>query len=167
MVESASQAKPGDDDTGTGESAVRNVLLVLHILAGSLGLLVGPLAMLAPKRRGRHPLLGRAYQAATAVLCLTAFGLVLYRPGLWWLAVIAAATWAAALGGWWAARRRFPGWTVWHLNLMCSSYISFVTAFLVVNLGLASPIAWIAPTVLGTPLIARANARLGAAAAPR
>jgi len=34
---------------------------------------------------------------------------------------------------------------------MCGSYISFVTAFLVVNLGLGSPVAWLASTVVGTP----------------
>jgi Predicted membrane protein (DUF2306) len=139
---------------------MREILLGVHIAVGTVGLLVGPAAMLAPKRRGRHPTLGRVYQISTAVLCLSAFGLVAYRPSLWWLGVIASATWAAALGGWWAARRRPPGWVRWHLNLMCSSYISFVTALLVVNLGFGSPIAWIAPTLVGTPLIARANARV-------
>lgn len=139
---------------------MRDTILAVHIAAGTLGLILGPLAMLAPKRPGRHPRLGMAYQASTAVLCLSAMGLVVYRPGLWWLGVIAVATWAAALGGWWCARRRFRGWILWHLNLMCSSYISFVTAFLVVNLGLHSLIAWIAPTLAGTPLIARGNARV-------
>lgn len=139
---------------------MREILLAAHIAAGSLGLLVGPLAMLAPKRPGRHPKLGAAYQISTAVLCLSAFGLVAYRPGLWWLGLIAAATWASALGGWWAARCRFHGWVPWHLNLMCSSYISFVTAFLVVNLGLNSAVAWIAPTLVGAPLIARGNFRV-------
>lgn len=134
-------------------------MLAVHIAAGSLGLVVGPLAMLAPKRPGRHPKLGTTYQISTAILCLSAWGLVAYRPDLWWLGVIAAATWAAALGGWWAARRRFHGWVLWHLNLMCGSYISFVTAFLVVNLGLKSVVAWIVPTLVGAPLIARGNLR--------
>lgn len=123
--------------------------------------------MLAPKRPGRHPKLGMIYQISTAALCLSAFGLVAYRPGLWWLGVIAAATWASALGGWWAARRRFRGWVPWHLNLMCGSYISFVTAFLVVNLGLNSPVAWIAPTLVGAPLIARGNRRVAPETAAR
>ena len=139
---------------------MREILLGVHIAAGSVGLVIGPLAMLAPKRAGRHTRLGLAYQAATMVLCLSALGLVAYRPALWWLGVIAAATWAAALGGWWMARRRPRGWVQWHLNLMCSSYISFVTALLVVNLGLGSPVAWIAPTLVGAPLIARANVRV-------
>ncbi len=134
-------------------------VITIHVIAGSLGLLAGPAAMLAPKRPGGHPRLGYAYQALTAALCLTAFGLVAFRPTLWWLGLIAAATWAAALGGWWARRRRFNGWPAWHIGLMCGSYISFVTAFLIVNLGLGSPLAWIAPTLIGTPLIARTTAR--------
>ena len=138
---------------------MHSFVIMIHVAAGSLGLLVGPAAMLAPKRAGRHPALGLAYQALTATLCLTAFGLVAYRPALWWLGVIGAATWAAALGGWWVRRRHFAGWLTWHIGLMCGSYISFVTAFLVVNLGLGSPLAWIAPTLVGTPLIARATVR--------
>lgn len=134
-------------------------VIMVHVAAGSLGLLVGPAAMLVPKRPGRHPWLGRAYQGLTAALCLSAFGLVSYKPSLWWLGVIGAVTWAAALGGWWVRRRRFNGWLPWHIGLMCGSYISFSTAFLVVNLGLGSPLAWIAPTVVGTPLIARATVR--------
>ncbi len=139
---------------------MRTGLLTVHILAGTLGLLVGPAAMLAPKRPGLHPRLGLTYQVLTGLLCASAFGLVALKPSLWWLGVIAMATWAAALGGWWARRRRFSGWLLWHVGLMCGSYISFVTAFLVVNLGLGSPIAWIAPTVVGTPLIARTSVRV-------
>lgn len=134
-------------------------VITIHVLAGSLGLLVGPAAMLAPKRPGRHPHLGRAYQACTAALCLTALGLVAFRPTLWWLGVIAVATWAAALGGWWVRRRGCNGWVAWHIGLMCGSYISFVTAFLIVNLGLGSPVAWISPTLIGSPLIALATVR--------
>lgn len=135
-------------------------LLVVHVLAGGIGLLVGPVAMLAPKRTGWHPRLGLAYQALTAALCLSAFGLVVEKPALWWLGVIAAATWSAALGGWWVRRRRFHGWLLWHIGLMCGSYISFVTAFLVVNLGLGSPVAWVVPTLIGTPMIARTTLRV-------
>jgi len=40
---------------------------------------------------------------------------------------------------------------------MAGSYVSLVTALLVVNW--SSPLAWILPTVIGTPLIARSAAR--------
>jgi hypothetical protein len=139
---------------------MRMFLLTVHITSGSLALLAGPLAMLAPKRPGLHPRLGRAYQLFIALLCVSALGLVIMQPGLWWLGVIAAATWAAALAGWWVRRRQPPGWLPWHVSLMCGSYISLVTALLVVNLGTRAPIAWIAPTVAGSPLIALTNIRL-------
>jgi hypothetical protein len=135
-------------------------LLAVHITSGTGALLIGPLAMLAPKRPGWHPRLGRAYQLFIALLCLSALGLVVMHPSLWWLGVIAAATWAAALGGWWMRRRQPRGWLLWHVSLMCGSYISLVTALLVVNLGLRAVIAWIAPTVVGSPLIAWTNIRL-------
>ncbi|MGC9665928.1 hypothetical protein ACNTMW_05155 [Planosporangium sp. 12N6] len=138
---------------------MRTVLLAVHIAAGATGLLLGPAIMLAPKRPGWHPRLGLVYQALVALLCLTSIGLVAFKPWLWWLAVIGVATWAVALAGWWMRRRRPAGWLPMHISLMCGSYISFVTAFLVVNLGLDSPVAWVLPTVVGSPLIALAVVR--------
>jgi hypothetical protein len=138
---------------------VRIFLLTVHITSGSLALLTGPLAMLAPKRPGRHPRLGRAYQVFIASLCLSAAGLVVLTPGLWVLGVIAALTWAAALGGWWVRRRQPRGWLQWHVSLMCGSYISLVTALFVTNVR-GVPVVWILPTVAGSPLIAWANIRL-------
>jgi hypothetical protein len=136
---------------------MHTVLLIFHVAAGTTGLILGPVAMLARKRRGRHTRAGLAYQVATAVLAVSAVGLAELNPAVWWLGIIGIATWAAALGGWWARRRRFPGWLPVHIQLMCGSYISFVTAFLVVNWW--SPVTWIAPTLVGAPLIARAAYR--------
>ncbi|MEU8616138.1 hypothetical protein AB0C29_49965, partial [Actinoplanes sp. NPDC048791] len=60
--------------------------------------------ILAPKRRGRHPMLGRAYAVSAAVLCLTAFGLVAYDPGrLVGLAVLGTLTALWVGGGVWLA----------------------------------------------------------------
>lgn len=133
-------------------------LLVVHVTAGSIGLLLGPLALRAPKRAGWHPRLGLAYQGAVAVMTTTALGLVALAPGrLWGLGLIAAATEAAALAGWRVRRRHAPGWLPQHIRLMCGSYLSFVTAALVVNW--ASPLAWVLPTLIGTPLINRAVTR--------
>src|SRR5829696_2088685 len=113
---------------------MHTVLLIFHVAAGGTGLVLGPLAMRAPKRAGRHTRLGLGYQAATSVLAISAVGLATFDwSRLWWLAAIGIATWAAALGGLYAKRRRFRGWLPVHIQLMCGSYISFVTAFLVVN----------------------------------
>jgi hypothetical protein len=136
-------------------------LLSVHVTSGSLALLAGPVAMTVPKRRGWHPRAGTWYVGLVAALCASGVGLAILRPAVWWLGIIAAATLAAALGGRQVRRRRPPYWLPWHISLMCGSYISLVTALLVVNLGLGDPIAWILPAVGGSPLIAR-RAYLGA-----
>lgn len=141
------------------------VLLTAHVAAGTVGLLLGPLALAVPKRAGWHPRLGVAYQGAVAVLAATALGLVALAPGrLWWLGLIATATEAAALAGWQVRRRHAPGWVPLHVRYMCSSYLSFLTAALVVNWG--SPLAWVLPTLIGTPLINRAVRRASHPASP-
>lgn len=137
---------------------LHTLLLVPHVAAGAVGLALGPLAMLAPKWRGRHTRLGLAYQASVAVLCVSALGLAALAPArLAGLAVISVLTEAAALVGWGLARHRPAGWLPWHIRLICGSYVSFVTAFLVVTVG--SPVAWLLPTVVASPLIARASGR--------
>ncbi len=141
-------------------------LLTVHIVAGTSGLVLAPLAMAVRKAPGRHPWLGRGYQLTIAVLTCTAVALAALHPArLWGLGVIAAGTEAAALAGWAASRRRHPGWLPRHVGLMCGSYVSLVTALLVVNWH--SPLAWLLPTVIGTPLIAGAAARAGRAAPSR
>jgi hypothetical protein len=136
------------------------VLLAIHVVFGTAGLILGPVAMTAPKRRGRHTIVGVGYQAATAGLCATAVGLAALDLSLWWLGLVALGTEATAAGGWLVQKRRRPGWLPWHVSLMCGSYVSFLTAFLVVNTK-GNPTAWIAPTVIATPLIALAARRAG------
>lgn len=137
---------------------LRELVLGVHIAAGGVGLLVGPVAMAARKRRGRHTSAGAVYLWAAGVMASTAVALASWDlAASWWLGLIAVATEAAALGGVWVRRRRRPGWRAVHVQLMCGSYISFVTAFLVVNW--ESPLAWFAPTIIGTPLILRVAGR--------
>lgn len=131
---------------------LHTLLLTAHITAGTVGLALGPLVMAASKRAGWHIRLGLTYQVVVATMTLSALGLVALAPArLWGLGLIAAATEAAALAGWVVRRRRRPGWLPRHIRLMCGSYISFVTGALVVNW--SNPLAWILPTMIGTPLI--------------
>jgi hypothetical protein len=140
------------------------VLLVVHVIAGASGLLLAGPVLFAPKRRGRHTWLGRAYAIAAVLLCLTAFGLVARDPaGLVGLAVLGVLTAGWVMIGVWLARSRprlgRPGrWRVWHLNCMGSSVIAFVTAF-AVQLADGHLVAWLAPTIIGSPLIAWRSAR--------
>jgi hypothetical protein len=112
-------------------------------------------AMTVPKRRGWHPRAGTWYVGLVAVLCASGVALAILRPAVWWLGIIAVATLAAALAGRQVRRRRPSYWLPLHVSLMCGSYISLLTALLVVNLGLGDPVAWILPAVVGSPLIAR------------
>jgi len=134
---------------------LHTIALVAHIAAGGAGLLLAGPILLAPKRRGRHTYLGRTYAIATAVLCVSAFVLAAYDPAaLWPFLIIGAATAAWAGGGVWMARRRpVRDWYIWHLNLMGSSVIAFVTAF---AMQMADNALWsvITPTLVGAPLIA-------------
>ncbi|OKI87689.1 hypothetical protein [Micromonospora sp. CB01531] len=143
---------------------MHTVLVVIHAASGTVGLLLALPVLLAPKRRGRHTLLGRMYAGAAVGLSLSAFGLFAYDPArLWGLALLGVLTLGWLLGGLWFARRRplglgGRGWRIWHLNLMGSTVIAFVTGF-AVQMSDGHLAAWLAPTVVGSVLIARATAR--------
>lgn len=151
---------------------MHTAFLTVHVICGGLGLLIGPLAMVVRKRPRRagvhwHSLLGRTYQATVTGVCLSALGLVALKPSVWWLGVIAVATQAAAFVGWVTRPTARRATLSIHVGAMCGSYISFVTAFLVVNTdGL---VWWFLPTIVGSPLIAwtsqRASSRYAVRAA--
>ena len=129
--------------------------LAVHIAAGATGLVLGPLAMRPPKRRGSHTRRGEAYHWVMLAVCVSAAGLaVLAWQRIWWFLPIAAFSYANALYGYVAAKRRRPGWLPRHVGGMGGSYIALVTALLVVNLGQELPVVWLVPTLVGSPIIA-------------
>jgi hypothetical protein len=144
------------------------VALSFHIAAGSAGLVLGPVAMFAGKRRGTHTRVGEAYHWVFVVLFVSAGALaVLNWDEVWWLAFVGLFSYAFALLGYLAAKMRWRGWMQAHVSGQGGSYIAMVTALLVVNLGAASPLAWIAPTVVGSPLIVWANFKIAAGTRPK
>lgn len=148
--------------------SAHDAALALHVAAGSTGLVLGPVAMFSAKRRGRHTQAGTVYYWAFVVLFVSALALAaLNWEQVWWLAPIGAGSYAFALSGYLAARRRRPGWLSAHVTGQGGSYIAMVTALLVVNLGAASPLAWIAPTVIGSPLIAYATFQIARGRRPK
>lgn len=145
-----------------------DAILALHIAAGTTGLVLGPVAMFAAKRRGRHTRVGEAYHWVFAVLFVSAVALALLNwHEVWWLALVGAGSYAFALLGYMAAKRRRPGWLIAHVSGQGGSYIAMVTALLVVNLGTESPLAWIAPTVVGSPIIAWVNFQIASGRRPK
>jgi hypothetical protein len=129
---------------------VRSIVLVSHIAAGAAGLLIGPAAISAAIADRRHTRPARAYRLAVTVLTATAAALVAMNFALWPFLLLAAGTAAAVL----LARIAQP--VDRHVRLVCGSYVSLVTALLVVSWG--SILAWVLPTVVGTVLVERAAA---------
>ncbi|MEA2272563.1 MAG: hypothetical protein QOI98_1271 [Solirubrobacteraceae bacterium] len=151
---------------------VYTAVIVAHAVLGTALLVVGFLALRAPKRSGgRHGRLGQAY-FAILFTCLP-LGLVIgsRHAGLSAFEVATPPTLALGLVGWIAMRRRprpFLGqpWIVAHVSGMGGSYIGVVTAGAFQTFGRLAPDSVIAavvifavPTLVGSPLIARAIAK--------
>ena len=136
-------------------------VLAAHIALGAAGLVLGVVAMVARKRQGRHTSAGRAYHWVMLGVCVTAVGLaVLDWRRLWWFLPVAAGSYAFALLGYVAARRRWEGWLAAHITGQGGSYIAMAAAVLIVNWesltgtrGVASPWAWVLPTLVGAPIL--------------
>jgi predicted naringenin-chalcone synthase len=132
---------------------VHDVVLGIHIAGGVLGLALGPLAL----SRARRPL--AAYRVAVLVVCASTLGLVAMDvSGLWPFALLALGTAALVIGGQRTRRRDV------FIRLIGGSYISLVTALLVVSWG--SVAAWLLPTLLGIPLVEWCAARTRPMPAP-
>ncbi|MVU76558.1 hypothetical protein GPX89_04785 [Nocardia sp. ET3-3] len=143
------------------------VLLALHITAGALGLLLGPVVGWADARsrpdaaRSRHSAdWWPWYLRALAAIGITATIMVLWhRTDLWWLIPLSALTYALALLGRRAAGRP-EAWTHAYVHGLGGSYIALWTATLVVAFALHGPlrgpfelVAWLGPTLLALPLL--------------
>jgi hypothetical protein len=141
-------------------------LLNIHVVAGALGLVLGPPAMWLDTRSlraGRGPAGGvsAAYPWTVLVVSLSAVVLVArYRADLWWLVPVAAVSYGLAVAGRLAAARRVRGWTHGYVHGLGGSYIALVSALLVVSLtvngpldGPAALLPWLAPTAVGVVVI--------------
>ncbi len=139
---------------------MHELLLAVHVAAGAIGLVAGPVAGVARKARGPHTVAGWTYQACCAALCLSALGLVAMSPTLWPFALIAVPTQLAAVGAVVVRRRERRGWRPLHVQLALSSYVSFVTAFVVQAAG---GFWWLVPVALGSTVVSVVTARVAAA----
>jgi hypothetical protein len=151
-------------------STVFTVFLAVHIAAGVAGLIMGPIAMRAGKRRGTHTTVGEAYHWNMLTVCVSAIVLALIH---WstsgFLLYIAIFSYAFALFGYVAAKVRWTGWLRAHVTGQGGSYIALVTAFLVVNAGGgdAPLIIWFLPTIVGSPLIVWVNRQVARGKRPK
>ena len=145
-------------------SPVFLTIVGLHVLVASVSVVSGIVAMLSPKRAGRHPTFGAIYFWSLSLVFLSATVL----SGMRWeenyhLFILGALSFAAACLGRQARRRRWRYWVRLHITGMGASYVLLLVAFYVDNgrnLPLwkeLPPIAyWLLPAAIGIPLIVRA-----------
>lgn len=138
-----------------------------HVLVGLACAVTGVVAMLSPKRRGRHSSFGTIYFWCLSAVFASASALSAVR----WseddhLFMLGALAFAAAVLGRTALRRRWRGWARLHVTGMGLSYILLLTAFYVDN-GKSLPLwrelpaitYWLLPGAVGVPFIVHALLR--------
>ncbi len=139
----------------------------VHVLMGLACVVAGAVAMLSPKRQGRHPTFGTIYFWCLVVVFASATGLALVRWAQDYpLFILGTLSFAAALVGRTFRRRRWPGWVRVHITGMGASYILLLTAFYVDN-GKSLPLwkelpsiaFWLIPAAVGMPIIIHALLR--------
>ena len=141
-------------------------IVAVHVAAGLSCTVAGVVAMLAPKRSGRHPQAGTVYFWSLVVVFLSMTALSILRwPANTHLLVLGILSFGAGVVGR-MARRRWPAALRAHVSGMALSYILLLTAFYVDNgpqLPLwrsLPPLAhWLIPGVVGLPLLLRALTR--------
>ena len=136
-------------------------IVAIHVIAGLTCTVAGIVAMLAPKRAGRHPAAGTVYYWSLVVVFLTMAALSLLRwPANAHLFALGILSFGAGVVGR-IARRRISDWLRLHVTAMTVSYIVLLTAFYVdngPNLPLwrfLPPLAlWFIPSLVGLPILA-------------
>ena len=142
-------------------------VVALHVLVGLVCVVTGAIAMLSPKRSGRHPTFGTIYYWALVVVFVSATGLSVVRwAENYHLFILGLLAFIAASLGRAARRQRWRRCVRLHITGMGLSYILLLTAFYVDN-GKSLPLwkelppisYWLLPAAIGIPLIIRALLR--------
>lgn len=139
-----------------------DTLSFIHVIAGSAALVVGPVAMWAPKRIGLHSRLGEVFFVAVTAVCVSGGTLgALYWESRAPFVFIALGTFAFALLGYVAAKRRWRRWLIAHVLGQGSAYTAMTTAFIVANWdeltgtpGTDVPAVFLVPMAIGTIAVA-------------
>lgn len=143
---------------------LHDFVLLIHIVCGAGGIILGPVAMNAQKRRGLHTRVGEIYHWLFVVILLTTIVLSLMNwQRFWFLLPVGIGSYGFALLGYAAAKLRWKNWLAFHITGQGGSYIAMTTAVLVVNAGIGSWWAWVLPTIIGSPIIfwVRRHVRVG------
>ena len=133
----------------------------IHVLFGLTAVIIGAVAILSKKGRGRHSNLGTIYFWCLFGVFVTMSALSFMRwAENYHLFILGALSFASAYFGRMAARRHRRQWPRMHLTGMGASFILMLTAFYVDN-GKNLPLwrelpeiaFWLLPGAIGVPLI--------------
>ena len=136
-------------------------IVAVHVVAGLTCTVAGIVAMLSPKRSGRHPSAGTVYYWGLVVVFLSMAALSFLRwPANNHLFVLGVLSFSAGTVGRMAIRRLPPERLGVHVAGMGLSYILLLTAFYVDN-GPHLPIwrslpplaHWLLPSIVGLPIL--------------
>ena len=139
-------------------------IVAVHVAAGLVCVLAGAVAMLSPKRAGRHPTVGTLYYWSLVVVSLSMTALSIIRwPADTHLLVLGILSFGSGAIGRTARRGRWQGWLRIHMVGMGLSYILLLTAFYVDNgpflplwRSLPALAYWLGPSMVGLPILVRA-----------
>jgi hypothetical protein len=146
---------------------MRDIALILHVAAGLVGLVFGPLAILVTLRSRRLNWAGEIYHWAVVLVCLTALVMVPYDwDRLWVFWPISIASYLFVYLGQQAAESRSTLWYRGVLRGYGGGWIALWTAILVVSFT-ERPWMWAIPIVAGTAVIELLCYRPSAAAGRR
>jgi hypothetical protein len=142
--------------------ALADILRGVHVVAGGLALLLGPVILWAPKRPGLHPRLGEIFFWLVTAVTFSGGALgILFWETRWMFVFIALGTFAFAVLGYVAGRRRWRRWLLAHVIGQGSAYTAMVTAFVVANWddltgveGTETPLVFLVPMFVGTVAVA-------------
>jgi uncharacterized membrane protein len=142
-------------------------IVAVHVVLALAAVIVGIVAMLSKKGRGRHSKFGLLYFWLMCAVFATATVLAVMRWAHdWHLFVLGTIAFVLATMGKVAAHRSAPARFRAHASMMGASYIVLLTAFYVdngKNLPLwrdLPPIAyWTLPALVGVPIILRVLSR--------
>ncbi len=136
-------------------------IVAVHVIAGLISTVAGFVAMLAPKRAGRHPSAGAVYYWSLLVVFVTMAALSILRwPANTHLFVLGILSFGAGVVGRMTRRGLWRGSLSVHVTAMAVSYIMLLTAFYVDNgphlplwRSLPALAYWLMPSLVGLPIL--------------
>ena len=142
-------------------SPVFLTIVGFHVLAGLACVFTGAVAMVSPKRPGRHPTFGSIYYWCLVAVVASASALSAMRwAENYHLFILGVLSFATAWFGRAARRRLWRNWARLHIGGLGTSYMALLTAFYVDN-GKSLPVwkdlppitYWLLPAAVGLPVM--------------